>query len=77
MKERKLFNLKSHDCYILIQDLPSLALRAVKGNNLVDFLCELSDLFKELCAKELNVDKLDEPQKCGSHVMSYGENVPN
>ena len=62
MKERKLFNLKSHDCHILMQDLLPIALRAVKDDNLVDLVCELSDFFKGLCAKELNVDKLDELQ---------------
>ena len=60
LKERKLFNLKSHDCHILMQDLLPIALRAVKDSEVVDIVCELSNFFKELCAKELHVEKLDE-----------------
>ena len=34
----------------------------VKDDNLVDLVCELSNFFKGLCAKELNADKLDKLQ---------------
>ena len=60
LKEHKLFNLKSYDFHILMQGLLPIVLQAVKGDNLVDLVCELSDFFKGLCAKELNVDKLHE-----------------
>ena len=56
LKERKLFNLKSHDCYILMQDLLPIA----KDNHLVEVICALSSFFKELRAKELTIEKLDE-----------------
>jgi len=62
LKECKLFNLKSHGCHSLMYDLLPITLRVVKDENLVDFACELSDFFKELCAKEINVDKLDKLQ---------------
>ena len=39
-----------------------IVLRVVKDDNLVDLVCELSDFFKGLSVKELNVDKLDELQ---------------
>ena len=60
LKERKLFNLKSHDCHILMQDLLPIALRAAKDSDVVDLVCALSAFFKELCAKELSVEKLDD-----------------
>ena len=62
LKERKLFNLKSHDCHILMQDLLPIALRVVEDAEVVDIISELSVFFKELCAKELHVEKLDELQ---------------
>jgi len=43
-----------------MQDLLSIALRVVKDNNLIDVICALSKYFKELCAKELTIEKLDE-----------------
>jgi len=60
LKERKLFNLKSHDCHILMQDLLPIALRAAKDTDVVDVICALSEFFKELCGKELSIEKLDE-----------------
>ena len=60
LKKRKLFNLKSHDCYILMQDFLPIALRATKGNDLVEVIRALSSFFKESCAKELSIEKLDE-----------------
>lgn len=62
LKESKLFNLKSHDCHILMQDLLPIPLWAINDDNIVDLVCELFDFFKGLCAKELKVDKLDELQ---------------
>jgi len=60
LKERKLFNLKSHDCHILMQDLLPIALRAAKDSDVVDLISALSAFFKELCSKELSVEKLDD-----------------
>ena len=38
LKECKLFNLKSHDCHILIEDLLPIIVRAVKDSDLVDII---------------------------------------
>ena len=62
LKERKLFNLKSHDCHILMQDLLPITLRAAKDSDLVDIVWALSKFMKELCAKELTIQKLDEAE---------------
>lgn len=62
LKEHKLFNLKSQDCYILMQDLLLIVLCGIKDAEVMDIIVELSTFFKELCAKELHVEKLDELQ---------------
>ena len=38
LKERKLFNLKSLACYIIMQDLLLISLRTTKDNDLVDII---------------------------------------
>ena len=43
-----------------MQDLLPIALRATKDNDLVEVICALSSFFKELRAKELTIEKLDE-----------------
>jgi len=43
-----------------MQDFLLIASRAAKDTNIVDLMCALSDFFKELCAKELSIEKLDE-----------------
>ena len=60
LRECKLFNLKSHDCHILMQDLLPITLRAAKDSDVIDLVCALSAFFKELCSKELSVEKLDD-----------------
>ena len=59
-EEHKLFNLKSHDYHILMKDFPPIALRVAKDSDVVDLVMVRSAFFKELCAKELTVEKLDE-----------------
>ena len=51
MKVHKLFNFKSHDCHILMQDLLPIALRAIKDDNFVDLVCELSDFLRDYVRK--------------------------
>ena len=43
-----------------MQDLFPIALRAAQDNDLVEVVHALSSFFKELCAKELTIEKLDE-----------------
>jgi len=37
-----------------------IALRAVKDSDVIDFICALLAFFKELCSKDLSVEKLDD-----------------
>ena len=60
LNERKLFNLKTYDCHILMQDLLPITLRAAKYNDFVDIIWALSTFIKELCTEELTNKKLDE-----------------
>ena len=46
LKEHKLFNLKSHDCHILMQYLLPIALGAAKDSDLVNVIVALSTFFK-------------------------------
>jgi tnp2 family transposase/uncharacterized protein DUF4218 len=59
LKERKLFNMKTHDCHNLMQYLLPGALRAAKETDVLDIVSSLSRFFKELCARELSVENLD------------------
>jgi len=45
-----------------MHNLLPIALRAVKDDNLVDLACELSTFFKQLYAKELDVEELHKLQ---------------
>ena len=59
LKDCKLVNLKDHDCHIIMQDLLLITLKAAKDDDLVDIMWALLTFMKELCAKELIVEKLD------------------
>ena len=45
-----------------MQDLLPITLRVVKDNDLVDIIWAPSTFMKELCAKELTIEKLDEAE---------------
>ncbi|KAI9112401.1 hypothetical protein K1719_016598 [Acacia pycnantha] len=57
MNEAKLFGMKSHDCHVFFQRLLLGAFKALP-NHIWTILTEFSLFFKEICAFELNVDKL-------------------
>lgn len=63
MKDRKLFNLKSHDGHILMQDISSIALRASLHSQsqswVVKIVSDLCYFFKGLCGKVLDLSELD------------------
>ena len=49
-----------------MQDLVPITLRATKDNDLIDIIWALSTFFKELCADELTIEKLN---KAGANVV--------
>ena len=57
-----MFNLKSHDCHILMQDLLVIAYEWLRMIILWIWCVSCLIVFKGLCANEMNVDKYDELQ---------------
>ncbi|KAK3213382.1 hypothetical protein Dsin_018088 [Dipteronia sinensis] len=51
MKEHTIFDLKSHDSHILMQQLLPLAARRALPKNVIEALIELSNFFRLLCPK--------------------------
>nr|GEV52098.1 hypothetical protein [Tanacetum cinerariifolium] len=63
MKDRRLINLKSHDGHILMQDILPIALRVSMllqaQSRVVKVVYDICLFFERLCAKVLDLDKLD------------------
>ncbi|XP_071735244.1 uncharacterized protein [Rutidosis leptorrhynchoides] len=63
LKDRKLFNLKSHDGHILMQDILPIALRismiSRTQSRVVKVVSDFFSLFKGLCAKTLGLSELE------------------
>ncbi|CAN6697412.1 unnamed protein product [Malus baccata var. baccata] len=52
VNERKIHELKSHDCHVLMQQLLSVAIRPVLPKAVTMILSELSAIFRQLCSKK-------------------------
>ncbi|KAM2684022.1 hypothetical protein EV1_045569 [Malus domestica] len=52
VNERKIHGLKSHDCYVLMQQLLPLAIRPVLPKAVTMVLLGLSAIFRQLCSKK-------------------------
>ena len=63
MKDRKLFNLKSHDGHTLTQDIFAIALEASLHSQsqswVIKFISNLCHFFKVLRGKVLDINELD------------------
>ena len=59
IEERKIFGMKTHDCHVFLERLLPLAVRDFLPKKVSDALIELSNFFKELCSKVLQVNDLD------------------
>ena len=57
--EGKILGLKSHHCYVLLQRLLPIGIRAFLRKDVCTVLVELCKFFQDLCAKTLNVSDLD------------------
>ncbi|KAK8559251.1 hypothetical protein V6N12_042532 [Hibiscus sabdariffa] len=62
VKDRRLYNLKSHDYHILMQDLLPVALRSCMKNEVTSCMIELSNIMKSICGKVLVVEELEQLQ---------------
>ncbi|KAI0516215.1 hypothetical protein KFK09_008887 [Dendrobium nobile] len=64
IKECKIMGLKSHDCYVLIEDIMPIALRScTPSNEVLTIIVEISHFLKFICAKVINPIDLDKKQK--------------
>ncbi|XP_065855861.1 uncharacterized protein [Euphorbia lathyris] len=59
LKERKIINLKSHDCHVLMQDILPIALRTCLPRQVLAVVTELCSFFKALCSKTLDLNELN------------------
>ena len=57
VNERKIFELKSYDCHVLMQQLLPLAIRGVLHKNVYVVIVELCSFFKQLCSKVLKTNQ--------------------
>ncbi|XP_020111543.1 uncharacterized protein LOC109726394 isoform X2 [Ananas comosus] len=75
LKECRLLSLKSHDYHILMQDLLPLALRASMTTEVASTLIELSNIFKAICSKVLNVEDLEQLQHRAAITLCHLEKI--
>ncbi|OMO92395.1 Transposon, En/Spm-like protein [Corchorus capsularis] len=75
VSDRKLYNLKSHDCHVLMHDLLPIALRSSMSKRVTIVIIELCNIFKTLCAKVLKVDELDKLQDRAALALCNLEKV--
>lgn len=59
LKQRSISGLKSHDNHILMQQILPIAVRNLLPKKVVEPLIELSNFFRQLCFKTLEVDGLN------------------
>lgn len=75
MKDHKLFNLKSHDGHVLMQDIFPIALKASLHSRsqswVIKVISDLCHFFKVLCGKVLDLSELDKLEE--EVVMTLGE----
>lgn len=62
MQDLKVHGLKSHDCHVLMQQLLPVAIRSVLPKHVRYAITRLCFFFKALCAKVVDVSKLQEMQ---------------
>ena len=59
-KDLKLVSLKSHDCYILMQQLLTMVIQDIFPNNIRHAITHLCFFFNAICSKVIDPVKLDE-----------------
>lgn len=59
----KLSGMKSHDCYILLQQQLPVVIRGYFPRDVCVMLIELSSFFKKLCLRTLRLDELEQMDK--------------
>ena len=63
MKDLKLIGLKSHDCHVLMQQILPVVLQSVLDKHVRDPIIRMCFFFNAICAKVIDVSKLDRLQE--------------
>ena len=58
-KNGRLFGLKSHDCYVLLQRILPIELRGFAYKDVSIVLFELGSFFQDLCSRTLKRSELE------------------
>ncbi|KAH7850737.1 hypothetical protein Vadar_002263 [Vaccinium darrowii] len=75
IKQHSLSGLKSHDNHIIMQQILPIAVRNLLPKKIAKPLIELSNFFRELCSKTLEVDELDRLQSQIALTLCHLEKV--
>ncbi|XP_028115026.1 uncharacterized protein LOC114312932 [Camellia sinensis] len=75
LKQRSISGLKSHDNHILMQQILPIAVRNLLPKKVVEPLIELSNFFKQLCFKTLEVDGLNRLQSQIALTLCHLERI--
>ena len=75
MEELKLFGMKSHDCHTLMQQLLPIAIRSVLPKHVRYAITRYCFFFNSICAKVVDVAKLDAIQKELVVTLCLMENI--
>lgn len=63
VNDDRLFGLKSHDCYVLLEQLLPIGIRPHLKNEVCEAIVELSNFFWQLCAKTMTEEIIVELEK--------------
>ena len=63
LDDRWISGMKSHNCHVFMQDLLLPVFRGVLDEKVLEPLVELSNYFKKLCSKTLDMDILEQMEK--------------
>ena len=69
MKDLKLVGLKSHDFYVLMQQLLVVAIQDILHNKVRHAITLLYFLFNAICSKVIDLVKLDELENEASIIL--------
>ncbi|KAL0364155.1 UNVERIFIED_CONTAM: hypothetical protein Sangu_0513100 [Sesamum angustifolium] len=75
MKELKLHNMKSHDCYVFMQKLIPIAFREMLPESVWSALTEVSLLFQIICSTILDVVKVQELEDKVATILCILEKI--
>ena len=61
--DSKITGLKSHDCYVLMQQLLPAGIRPFFNRQISSTIIELCNFFQQICARSLRVEDMEKTEK--------------